>query len=292
MPQEIENVVFSRFVNQPVPFELITIDELYKRCEKSKYDLSVPHRIEFHALIVVTEGESKHMKDFKEELLFPGVILPLTKGQVHAFEKPLQIKGYVISFAESFITQNSTEKSLLHFLQLYHLPFIHIGQENIATIKPYIDILSKELNNKNINLKSEFLHAAFMLLLLQIKRLSIHQHPIFESQHFKDFISFKQLITTHYKELHNAKEYASKMGVSYKYLNQICKLIGNQTAKTFIDNWLLLEIKRIISEKKYTSQEIAYQMGFKEHSNFIRFFKKFTGKTPREYQQKIHSVID
>lgn len=286
MPQEIENIVFSRFVNQPIPFELISIEELYKRCAKSFYDLSNPHRIEFHALIIITEGKSTHIADFKEEVIFPGIILPLTKGQVHSFNKNLTIKGYVISFDETFIMHNSSEKNLFHFLHLYNTPSIHIGQENLLKLKPYIETLLAEVKNTNTNLKSEFLHSAFMLLLLQIKRLSKYQHTTFESQRFKDFINFKQLIITHYKQNHNAKDYADMMGVSYKYLNDICKDITKKTAKTFIDNWLLLEIKRTISEKKYTSQEIAYKMGFSEHSNFIRFFKKFTGKTPSKFQNE------
>lgn len=75
--------------------------------------------------------------------------------------------------------------------------------------------------------------------------------------------------------------------VSYHYLNEICKEIARQTAKAFIDSWLLLEIKRNISEKKYTSQEIAFKMGFKEPSNFIRFFKKYAKITPLQFQEEL-----
>ncbi|WP_299683561.1 helix-turn-helix transcriptional regulator [uncultured Dokdonia sp.] len=284
MSTEIENIVFSRFVSQPIPFEIITIAELYERCRKSTYDLSVVHRIEFHALLIVNKGNSTHTIDFKEYKLFPGMILPLTKGQVHAFAKECTLEGYVISFEESFITQNSSEKHLFHFLHLYHEPSIHIGAENLSSLHPYLEILSSQLNNDNQNVKSDFIHSAFMTLLLHIKRLSFYQHKTFESKRFKDFLQFKQLLIEYHKESHNAKEYAQKMKVSYKYLNDICKEIANKTAKSFIDNWLLLEIKRNISDQLYTSQEIAYTMGFKEHSNFIRFFKKFTGTTPSKYQ--------
>ncbi|MCL5246148.1 AraC family transcriptional regulator [Cellulophaga sp. 20_2_10] len=287
MPKKIENIIFSQFVNQTIPFELITIEELYTRCRLSNYNLSDPHRIEFHAIIVITEGESTHTSDFKEEKLFPGVILPLTKGQVHSFNKQLTVKGYVISFDETFIMQNISEKNLFHFLHLSNTPNIYIGQENLSVLQPYIKILETEVKNERPNLKSEFLQSALMLFLLQIKRLSILKHTTFESKRFKDFIAFKHLICSNHKESHNAKDYASKMGISYKYLNDICKEITSKTAKSFIDNWLILETKRNLSEKKYTSQQIAFKMGFKEHSNFIRFFKKATGKTPSKFQNQL-----
>ncbi|SHJ17390.1 helix-turn-helix domain-containing protein [Aquimarina spongiae] len=287
MQNQIENIVFSRFVKQPIPFEFISIEELYQRCSAAKFDLSRSHRIAFHALIIVFEGESTHVVDFKEEILSPGVILPLTKNQVHSFSKELNINGVIISFEESFITQNTSDKNLFHFLHIYHTPCIQIGQENLITIRPFLQLLEDVHLDPNINLKSEVVNAAFMTLLFQIKRLSIYQHKTFESKRFKDFIRFKQLITEHYTETHNAKDYAKKLSVSYKYLNEICKEIGHKTAKAFLDSWLLLEIKRNISEKKYTSQQIAFKMGFKEPSNFIRFFKKFTGITPSQFQQKL-----
>jgi AraC-like DNA-binding protein len=287
MQNTIENIIFSRFVAQEIPFEFITIKELYRRCHESAYDLSNPHRIKFHALIIITEGESTHTIDFKEEVLSPGVILPLTKDQVHAFNKDLTVKGYVISFEENFITQNISEKNLFHFLHIFHTPSILIGKENIAILNPFLQLLENLHMDANSAMKSETINSVFMGLLFQIKRFSIYQHKTFESKRFKDFIEFKQLITQYYPESHNAKDYADKLSVSYKYLNDICKQIGHKTAKAFLDNWILLEAKRNISENKYTSQEIAYKMGFNEPSNFIRFFKKFTNLTPNQFQKEL-----
>ncbi len=286
MPIEIENIIFSRFVKQSIPFEFISISELYNRCEKSAYDLSNPHRIKFHALIIITKGKGKHIVDFQKQELFPGVILPLTKEQVHSFSKPLTVSGFVISFEEHFLTRNISEQNLFHFLQLFHNPNILLAEENMELLTPFFDLLLRVNKQTNTNLKSELINSIFLGLLFQIKRLSIYQHEVFESQRFKDFIAFKQLLTKKYQESHNAKDYANDLSVSYKYLNDICKEISKDTAKSFIDKWLLLEIKRNISEKKYTSQEIAFKMGFNEPSNFIRFFKRFTGLTPNQFQKE------
>ncbi|MGH1337730.1 MAG: AraC family transcriptional regulator [Aureispira sp.] len=283
MPNEIENIIFSRFVKQAIPFEFISIEELFERCRKSAYDLSIPHRIKFHALILITEGIGKHTIDFQEQAITPGVLILLTQEQVHSFQKPAQVKGYVISFEERFVTQYMSEQNLFHFLQLFHSPSIVIGKENLAALTPYYQLLEQVHLANNSNLKGPLLHTLLMALLFQIKRHSIYQHEIFESQHFKDFIAFQQLLRTGYQKSHNAKDYARQLAVSYKYLNDICKEISKQTAKAFIDSWLLLEIKRNLSEKRYSSQEIAFKMGFQEPSNFIRFFKKFTGKTPNQF---------
>lgn len=71
MKNEIENILLSQFVGKALPFDFITIEELYNKCHQSNYDLSISHRIKFHALIVILEGESTHTIDFKEEILSP-----------------------------------------------------------------------------------------------------------------------------------------------------------------------------------------------------------------------------
>ncbi|WP_298419244.1 helix-turn-helix transcriptional regulator [uncultured Kordia sp.] len=283
MSEHIENIIFSRFVKQPIPFEFISIKTLRDRCEKSKYDLSKPHRIAFHALIIITKGTGTHNIDFKEQKLFPGVILPLTNDQVHSFSKKRTTDGFVISFEEGFITQNISEKNLFHFLHIYNTPNVYVGEENLQALQPFLTLLEDLHKDENLNMKPEMINTIFMALLFKIKQLSIYQHKTFESKRFKDFLTFKLLITQEYTESHSAKSYAKKMGVSYKYLNDICKDVGGKTAKAFLDSWLLLEIKRNISEQKYTSQEIAFKMGFNEPSNFIRFFKKYTNTTPNQF---------
>lgn len=290
MTYEIENILFSRFTKQTVPFEFIPIQELYSRVSKSNFDLSKSHRIAFNALIIVLEGEGFHTVDFKQVALSPGMILPINKNQVHAFSRELTVNGYVIAFKESFITQNISDKNLFHFLQIYHTQNIQIGKKEVNTLEPIFELLKHFVEDENVNMKSEVIHSTFMTLLFQIKRLACDQHVFFDSQRFKDYYFFKALIGKHYSEIHNAKDYAKKLNVSYNYLNEICKEIANKTAKEFIDSWLLMEIKRNLSEKKLTSQEIAFKMGFNEPSNFIRFFKKHTKTTPIQFQEKLEKT--
>ncbi len=287
MKNEVENILFSRFVKRDIPFEFISIQKLYELVAENNFDLSKPHRIDFHALIIVLEGESKHIIDFQEENLSPGTILPIKKGQIHSFHKKDNVKGYVIGFKEDFITQNINDKNLFHFLQIFHTSNIQIGQKNTNSILPILQLIEEFLEDIDKNLKVEIIHSTFMTLLFQIKKLACNKHTFFETEKLKNFYLFKELIIKHYNEIHNAKDYAKRLNVSYNYLNEICKEITNKTAKEFIDSWLLLEIKRNISENKYTSQEIAFKMGFKEPSNFIRFFKKHTKITPLQFQEKL-----
>ncbi len=116
-----------------------------------------PHRIKFNAL-VITNGEGKHIVDFNEIALSTGVIVPLTKEQVHSFQKPLKGEGYVISFEEEFMIQNISEQNLFHFLQLFHSPSIMIGKENLNQLTPYFRLLQNTREDLNDNLYTSMIY--------------------------------------------------------------------------------------------------------------------------------------
>ena len=88
----------------------------------------------------------------------------------------------------------------------------------------------------------------------------------------------------HFTESRNADFYAKKMNITYKHLNVICKEVVNITAKRFIDEFVILEAKRQLINSAVKSTELAFSLGFEEPTNFIKYFKKFTGLTPNRFK--------
>ena len=85
----------------------------------------------------------------------------------------------------------------------------------------------------------------------------------------------------------NAEFYANQMNITYKHLNEICKEIINSTAKQFIDDFVLLEAKRQLTNSGIRSTDLAYQLGFREPTNFVKYFKKHTGLTPNQFKSSL-----
>ena len=69
------------------------------------------------------------------------------------------------------------------------------------------------------------------------------------------------------------KAYAEKLGISYKHLNSVCKQQISKTAKDFIIDNTILEIKRQQALGLSTNQ-VSRKLGFDEHTNFVKFRKK------------------
>jgi len=58
-----------------------------------------------------------------------------------------------------------------------------------------------------------------------------------------------------------------------------------KTAKRIITEYLILESKSLLNQSTKTINDIAFQLGFNDTSNFIAFFKKNTSSTPSQYRK-------
>ncbi|GAA4313922.1 AraC family transcriptional regulator [Compostibacter hankyongensis] len=69
-----------------------------------------------------------------------------------------------------------------------------------------------------------------------------------------------------------------------------CRFFKNRTKKSFVqfvNEVRIGQVCRKLSEEEWSIAETAYSCGFQNLSNFNRFFKEMTGKTPKAYRQEI-----
>jgi AraC-like DNA-binding protein/NADH:ubiquinone oxidoreductase subunit 6 (subunit J) len=87
---------------------------------------------------------------------------------------------------------------------------------------------------------------------------------------------------------------AEQLGINR---NQLSSVINNKFGcnfYTFINKYRVEEVKQLLVEPKnkaFTILSLAYQAGFPSKSSFQDIFKKLTGMTPSEYQNKSNQLI-
>ena len=287
--KEIPKISFLKTEKAEIEFEIFTLSSLFSRGDKLKFSLNKPHRVDFYLILFITKGTGIHYIDFRPYHYSKGSILFISKGQVHAFEVRPDIDGFMILFTEAFLSKNLIHSDILSFYRLYnyylHSPIMQpeeIGKENFINI---IREMYEEYNLSDDFAKEEILRLLLKLLLLKAERIKgtlISRHK--NSEWFIRLSIFRNRLERHFTETRNAKEYARMMNISYKHLNEICKSIAGTTAKEFIDNFLILEIKRHLSMSDIPIKELTYKFGFDEPTNLVKFFKKHTGHSPSQFK--------
>ena len=292
MKKEIPKISFLKKSNAKLEFEIFLISSLFSRKNKLDHPLDMPQRADFYHIMFITKGTGRHYIDFRPCEYSAGDILFISRGQVHAFEVRQDIDGFLILFTDAFLSKNLIHSDMLSFYRLYnyhlHSPVMQPTEANGDSFSNIINEIYREYKITDQFAKEEILRLLLKLLLLKAerkKRTFIREEK--NSEWFLKFGVIRNELEKHFTETRNAKEYARIMNISYKHLNEICKSVTGGTAKTFIDNFIILEIKRRLATSNASVKELTYQLGFDEPTNFVKFFKKHARLSPSQFRKTI-----
>lgn len=83
--------------------------------------------------------------------------------------------------------------------------------------------------------------------------------------------------------LPNVKYFADKLSLSPNYFGDLVKRESGVTAQEYIHRRMLHRAKMLLLDDRTNVSQTAYSLGFQYPQHFIRFFKRRTGQTPREF---------
>ncbi len=298
MEKAIPKVSFNRDKNlnkqNKLDIEVMQFAQLYEKLDQlDNHDPFAVHKIEFYLILMLTQNEYTHFVDFKSYTLKKGSALFVAQNQVHYFNRNLkQAKGYAIVVNGSLMEKYYflSENLKLNRLFNYHIETPLLTQEDIGidSLENMAERLFYEYNFPDNYAKAEILQTLLQVLLLQAERAKeFCAVNISNTRWLEVFSAFKNKLQQEYTITRNSRNYASKLAVSYKFLNDIVKQLTGKTVKTFIDDFVIVEIKRYLVSTALSIKEISYKTGFEEPANMIKFFKKHTQTTPFKFRQQL-----
>ena len=74
------------------------------------------------------------------------------------------------------------------------------------------------------------------------------------------------------------------LNISTGYLNEAIKGVTGSTVSYWIRQEVFTEAKRLLYHSDAAVKEIAYELGFSDHSYFIRSFRRAYGLTPLKFR--------
>lgn len=83
----------------------------------------------------------------------------------------------------------------------------------------------------------------------------------------------------------SVSECAEALGVHTTYIWKVLKMERNKSFSDYVEEYKLMEAKRLLMETELTVSEIAEKLNYANAQNFIRFFSKSTGVTPGKYRK-------
>ena len=91
-------------------------------------------------------------------------------------------------------------------------------------------------------------------------------------------------IIQYYKKERNVAFYADKMHLSPQHLSTTVKKVTNKTLTDLISSFIIRDAQAKLRSTEMTIQEIAYSLNFSDISFFGKYFKRYTGMSPKQYR--------
>jgi len=241
-----------------------------------------PHRHDYFSIYFLIAGETVQFIDFHEYKVQANALIVMRPEQIHFHVEAKNAKLLLINFKEQFLM---TIPNRNNWHDIFAADVIELDNDSMQALMSFINLMigeyDAELKNK------EILSKIFSALLDKIS-LYLKKNDSLEKRKKYNSIykGFKQLVTAHALEEVKVSDYAKRLFVSPGHLNDVIKEITGKNAKTLINEQRILEAKRLLFWTNTPIREVAYKTGFDDPAYFTRFFKKYTGLLPSDFQQK------
>jgi len=285
----MEAFIIEPFLNADNGISYINTKSISELLSLRPTELLQPHRTEFNVIYLFEEGEGKHTIDFNTIDIERKCMLFVTQNQVTQFHEPFNYKGKVLIFTEDFFCKNNLFQTQFFgqtdlFNDPLNLPYFNV-EERFDEISSLFGFINDELKRPYHEAQSAILNNYLFNILLIGEKLSEYKdRELAVSKNRLLLSKFKSMVNKNIHQKHTLEFYVENLNVSLRTLQNAFLEEEKQTPKQWLINRMILEIKRNLCYHDKSISEIAYRLGFKEVTNFIKFFKSKTGLTPSQFR--------
>lgn len=281
-----ENVGYHKDINidPELKESIFFIFELINNPENKKVVTQPIHRHPYYEILFVTQGEVIIEIDFKEYTLKKGSLSLFSPLKIHHPKKVSDdYKCYLIRFYPNIFDNEEFFKNI----KIFDYDFISLKDHHYLRANMLLQELSTEFK-ENLIFKEVALGNLLKCFLITIQRAL--PETTNEKSYDNNFSKLNLLIVENDFKIAKPSEYADKLRISARSLNEIIKKHTGISAGEYIRTKTVFEAKRLLSFTSLTVKEIAYKLGFDDVAYFSRFFKKATNISALQYREDFLSL--
>ena len=249
------------------------------------------NRVNMWAFVLCTSGSCRFTLSHSEYEMHRGSMLvyrPNQKFKIEQFSD--NCTGKIL-----FVTDDVVDESLSKISDMFNFmiyvkenPFVQLTDNQCIMFEKYGQLVLLKAGDVGNLFYREVSTNRMKVLFFEVFNVysqNLLRRNVLKTN--KDFVleRFLQIVSKHYAEERSIKYYAGMMGLSPKYLSQICYQVSGKHAGEWIDRFVVSHAKELLSGTDLTIQQISNELHFPNQSFFGKYFRKHVGQSPREYRR-------
>lgn len=277
-------------IHDPISFSGINNDFYIFNGISSMPFYNTPTRLETTVISVCLNGYTRVSVNMQEYFINPGTMIVAVPDQIiQSLEVSDMYHSISIAISRNYTDDifSKVEVMLPIFFYTREYPCIAIKGEELNGIMEYYNMLWKKIKGESGS--KDIIQTLLVALLYEIYAIYYHRIPREkEARNRKEMLydQFMRSLSENYKKERSVNFYADELFLTPKHLSSVVKDISGKTAGEWIDNFVLFEAKSLLKSSQKSIQEIADELNFANQSFFGKYFKRYTGVSPKAYRRK------
>ncbi|KFE96999.1 helix-turn-helix domain-containing protein [Chryseobacterium luteum] len=246
------------------------------------------HRDSHYIFAFLESGRAGMMVDFKMIEMCSTSVFFLLPGQVHEGILVEEVTGWFMAVEADLLSdavRSVFEESLVDIHP------VSIDENWTEKLNACAGILQMSCTEEMLGSKEGFLvvrslvnafTGLFTLIFLGVN----HTEASGESRAAQLTRKFRILVRKEFKTMKSPSAYAGLLNISPGYLTEVIREVTGRSAQYWIHQQVLIEAKRLLSFTQLSVKEIAYELGYSDHTYFSRLFSKTEGCPASQFRDK------
>ncbi|MCM1311828.1 MAG: helix-turn-helix domain-containing protein [Bacteroides sp.] len=173
-------------------------------------------------------------------------------------------------------------------LALFMNPVIRLNDKQFALCMKDFDSVEYRVLTTGFVFYEESIRCAVQLMILDFFDFHAYNNgeDMVSSQYALIMNRFLAMLENgEYRSNREVTYYASELCVTAKYLSEVCKKTSGHSANFWINRYTILDISRLLSDKRITFVEISDRFGFSSPAYFSRYVQRYLGMRPTDCRE-------
>ena len=270
-------LVFDNFTKPIEDFEILSLD-------------NGPLRINTIIIAFCTEGFIKFTLGVKPITMSKNMLTIIRPDQiVETTEISPDFKvGFIILKRNFFEIQHDYLNAItIHNLFLEESTF-HFSEESMDEYQATYYLIKKKMEEKNNIYLLQIIQNLCQVMFYNLCNMHFHNSQLAEKKKKNNvheiYKKFIQCVELNYRKEHSVQYYANILCLTPKYLSKVVHEVSQKHAAEWIHEFIILEARALLKSSNMSLQGISDLLNFPSQSHFSRFFKRYTGYSPRAYK--------